>query len=377
MPQRIIFPERGRAALQHFELPAMAEDSVRVRTIHSLMSIGTETAILNQKYDPGTHYDRIFAFPQLKTGVQAVARVESVGPAVRDFAEGDRVYMRMAHGSHQVLPESLLSPIPEAVDSRTACWCGLAKTAFRAAKAAPFALGGRVLIIGAGPVGQMAIRWARSANVGLLVVSDLSAQRLQHAQRGGATHTLCGDIANQIEAIRKIAQGQDANAGENLAGNGNLAGSGEAVRNSDAESAKDRARPNSGVGRDSEVGPDIVVEATGNPAIFASALTAAARFGKVVLLGDTGYPDRQHLTSDVMTKGLSIQATHDSHDRHGWTQRKVDALFFASVLAGRFDVDGLITHEFSPDQCVEAYALATNSREQALGVLFDWSQTDW
>lgn len=310
----------------------MTDDSVRVRTLYSLMSIGTETAILNKRYDPGTHYDRIFSFPQLKTGVQAVARVQAVGPAVGDFKVGDRIYMRMAHGSHQVLPESVLSPIPEAVDSRSACWCGLAKTAFRAAWAAPFALGRQVLIIGAGPVGQIALRWARSANVGLLAVSDLSEERLAHAQRGGATHTLCGDIADQLTDIGQMNGG---------------------------------------------AGPDVVVEATGSPAVFPSALAAAARFGKVMLLGDTGFPDRQHLTSDVMTKGLTIQATHDSHDRDGWTQRQVDAQFFASLIADRFDVGGLISHEFSPDDCVAAYALAVERRGETMGVLFDWSQSDW
>lgn len=332
MPHRIVFPERGRAVLQEFDLPEMAGDSVSVRTIYSLMSIGTETAILNRRYDPGTHYDRIFGFPQLKTGVQAVARVEAVGPDVRDFEVGDRIYMRMAHGSHQVMPEALLSPVPEAVDSRDACWCGLAKTAFRAARAARFDLGAQVLVIGAGPVGQMAVRWAKSANVGLLAVSDLSGQRLAHARHGGATHTLRGDVAGQLEAIGAMNGG---------------------------------------------AGPNVVVEATGSPAVFASALAAAARFGKVILLGDTGFPDRQHLTSDVMTKGLTIQATHDSHDTDGWTQRRVDAFFFASLMAGRFDVGGLITHEFSPEDCVGAYALAVDHREDTMGILFDWSRNDW
>ena len=329
MPQRIIFPKRGQAVLQDFDLPEMADDSVRVRTLYSLMSIGTETAILNQQYDPGTHYDRIFGFPQLKTGVQAVALVEAVGRAVRDFAPGERIFMRMAHGSHQVMPEKLLSPVPSAVDSKSACWCGLAKTAFRAAWAAPFRLGGQVLIIGAGPVGQMAARWARSANVGLLAVSDLAEQRLEHARRGGATHTLCGDIADQLAEIGALNHGR---------------------------------------------GPEVVVEATGSPAVFAHALAAAARFGKVILLGDTGYPDRQHLTSEVMSKGLTIQATHDSHDRDGWTQRRIDALFFEALSAGRFDVGGLITHEFPPEDCAAAYALAVERRHDALGILFDWTR---
>ncbi|MGI9286713.1 MAG: hypothetical protein ACR2P1_15105, partial [Pseudomonadales bacterium] len=78
------------------------------------------------------------------------------------------------------------------------------------------------------------------------------------------------------------------------------------------------------------------------------------------------------LSSDVMTKGLTIQATHDHHDRDGWTQRRIDQLFFDLVETGRFNLSGLITHEYSPEECVKAYALASDQREQAMGILYDW-----
>jgi threonine dehydrogenase-like Zn-dependent dehydrogenase len=107
--------------------------------------------------------------------------------------------------------------------------------------------------------------------------------------------------------------------------------------------------------------------------VFAGALGAAAMFGRVVLLGDTGYPARQALTSDVMTKGLTIVATHDHHDRDGWTQRRIDALFYRSATGGSFPLDGLITHEFSPEACGAAYELADQHRDEAIGILFDWS----
>ncbi|MGI9248931.1 MAG: zinc-dependent alcohol dehydrogenase, partial [Woeseiaceae bacterium] len=115
---------------------------------------------------------------------------------------------------------------------------------------------------------------------------------------------------------------------------------------------------------------------TGNPAVFQHALAAAPMFGKVILLGDTGYPGRQCLTSDIMWKGLTVQAVHDSHDRDGWTQRRIDKKFFASVADGRFDLSGLITHEFSPADCAKAYALADEQRESVMGLLYDWSKVD-
>lgn len=330
MPKRIVFPEKGRVELQEFDLPDVGPTDVRVRTLYSLMSIGTETTILHQKYAPGTHYDSIFTFPQLKTGVQAIGEVESTGPAASDFRVGDRIYMRMAHGSHQVISESLCSPVPDGIDLKSACWCGLAKTAYRAAWAGRFERGGSVLVIGAGPVGQMTVRWAHAMGVSELVVADLSRMRLDHAARGGATLTLHGSVGDFADAISRMNDGQ---------------------------------------------GPPLVVDTTGSPPVFALALAAAGRFGKVLILGDTGFPGQQCLTSDVMTKGLTIQATHDSHDVDGWTQRRVDALFFDLVKQQRFDLDRLITHEFSPVECSEAYALASARREQAIGILYDWTGT--
>lgn len=331
MPKRIIFPEKGKVALENFDLSAPGPGDVTVRTLYSLMSIGTETIILHQKYAPDTHFARMFSFPQLKTGVQAVGEIERLGEGVTEFSPGDRIFMRRAHGSHQVLPADQCSPVPQGIDLKMACWCGLAKTAFRAAWAGRFNLGGHVLIIGAGPVGQMVIRWAATAGVETVAVVDLSTLRLEHATQGGATRTLCGDVVRHFEQIQKIDQGK---------------------------------------------GPSLVIDTTGNSVVFQHALSAAAQFGKIVLLGDTGFPGEQCLSSDVMTKGLTVQATHDSHDLDGWTQRRIDRLFFTCVQDGRFDLSGLISHEFSPEECGQAYTLAEQQREQAMGILYDWTRAE-
>ena len=328
MGRRIIFPARGQVGLDPFEPRAPDAGEIRVRSLYSLMSIGTETIILHARYEPGTHFAARFSFPQLKTGVQTVAVVEAVGEGVQEFAIGVRVFMRMAHTSHWTLPAAQCSPVPADIDPKLACWCGLAKTAFRAAHAAPFALGGNVLIVGAGPVGQMALRWAHTAGMQTIAVADLAPLRLELAAAGGATYCSEGPLAATRAPLLAAA------------------------------------------GRD---GYDVVVDTTGNPAVFAEALGLVAPFGKLVLLGDTGYPSRQTLTSDVMTRGLTIVATHDHHDRGGWTQRRIDALFFQHARSGTFPLAGLITHEFRPEDCGQAYALATEQRDRAVGILFDWT----
>ena len=332
MPARIIFPEKGKVKLEHYESPVLAQDDVRVRTYYSLMSPGTEGRILYRDYEPGSHFARMFSFPQLKTGVQAIGEVIEKGAKVDEFAAGDIVYMREAHGSEQVLPAAACSPVPAGIDQRSACWCGLAKTAFRAAWAGAFDEASDIVIVGAGPVGQMTLRWGAVSNARNLAIVDLSESRLQHAKRGGASLVLQGDIAECRSQLQSINDGE---------------------------------------------GPALVIDTTGSAAVFQPALSLCARYGKLLLLGDTGFPSEQRLSSSVMEKGLTIQATHDSHDRDGWDQRRIDARFFTEVQAGNFRLDGLITHEFKPSDCVEAYALVSDTREKTMGVLFDWTLEDY
>ncbi len=327
MAQRIVFPAPSKVELQSYDPGEVQDDEVLIKTEYSLVSIGTETTLLHQRYSPNSHFAQRFSFPQLKTGVLAVGKVLQCGSRVNDKKPGDRIYMRQAHGSHQRLPASSTSLIPQSVNPIEACWCGLAKTAFRAAHAAEFFNDKRLLVFGAGPVGQMITRWAHYYGCDKIVVNDLSEWRLQWARKGGAHSSICGDSTNCLSAISKAF---DNNA------------------------------------------PNLIIDTTGNPAVLQAALQASGMFAKIILLGDTGYPEKQQLSSDMMTKGLSIQATHDSHDREGWDQARIDDLFFDALQSQRFDVDGLISQTFKPQQFEEAYRIADKQRHDVLGLLFDW-----
>lgn len=325
--RRIVFPRQGEVVLTEMTLADPGPEDVLVRSLYSLMSIGTETTILHQRYDPDTHFARMFSFPQLQTGVQTVAAIEECGSEVTEFNIGDIVFLRRGHGSHHLISAAECSAVPAHMDLRQACWAGLAKTAFRAAWAAPFKPASHVLVIGAGPVGQMALRWAAAMGCATVTAVDVAKHRLGHAHAGGADSVLCGTLETVMSDIQAI--------------NGGL-------------------------------GPDVVVDSTGSAQVFQQALVAAAQYGKLVLLGDTGYPAEQRLSSSVMTKGLTIQAVHDSHDRGGWHQRKVDEHFFATVATGNFNLDGLIERLFGPEECIAAYNLAENARGSVVGIMFDW-----
>lgn len=326
--RRIVFQSPRVVALEPCELPAMGADDVLVATRYSMISIGTESTILGKRYADDSHFASMFGFPQYKTGVLAVGEVEKSGSNANGIREGDRVFMRMAHGEKQVLPAATVSLVPDDVKLMEACWCGLAKTAFRAAWAGTFSKIQSVAIVGAGPVGQMLVRWAAAHSVRSIAVVDPVALRIDAARRGGATELFAGYVGQYQAQLRALAGGK---------------------------------------------GADVIIDCTGSAAVFADVLAAAPRFGRIILLGDTGYPADQRLTSDVMTKGLTIVATHESHDRDGWTQPRIDAHFFQLVREAQFPLNGLTTHVFTPEQCGQAYEIVLERPQEALGIVFDWA----
>jgi threonine dehydrogenase-like Zn-dependent dehydrogenase len=175
----------------------------------------------------------------------------------------------------------------------------------------------------------MVLRWAVVAGARRVVVVDPLEARLSYALSGGASSVIGRELGEAASAI-----------------------------------AGDSAMPG------------IIIDTTGNARVFQSLLRMAPQFGRVVLLGDTGLPEEQRLTQDVVLKGLTVVGAHDGHERDGWTGRRVTEFFFDLVASRRFLVDSLITHTFVPRDAPRAYDMIANQREETMGVVFDWTAQD-
>ncbi len=327
MANRIVFPSAGEVSYESFESRRPGEHEVCFQTDCTLISTGTETIVYNCLFDPGTNWANWVKHP-FYPGYSAVGHVTAIGAGVTRWAIGDRVVCRAGHASEHVKHEHELYAVPDYMDTQQAAWFALAKIAAMGARVAEYRLIDSVLVIGAGPIGQMTLRWAFAAGATNIIVVDTVAERLQMAMNGGATHTIALPIEESFDAIRDL--------------NG-----GELTR--------------------------VVVDTTGAAAVFPHALAAAAKGGRVVLLGDTGRPTQQHLTSDLMGKGLTLIGAHDVHEEAGWNSSIIIPAFFELVRSGRFSLAGLNTHTFQPEQCLEAYTLASTRRGESMGILFDWN----
>ena len=325
-PQRVFFPGKQQVLLESFDPGSPAKGEVRVRTRFSLMSTGTENIVFNRLFDPGTHWDKWVKYP-FYPGYACVGYVEALGEGVETLKVGDPVAYRVGHRSHAVVPAGSCYPVLGGLPLDQAVWFALAKITFIGARAADYRLGDSCLVIGAGPIGQMSLRWASAAGASSIIVVDTASHRMPLAKAGGATATINEPIDRAREAILK-------------AGNGKL--------------------------------PRVVIDSTGNSTVFAAALGLAADRGKVVIVGDTGTPTQQSLTSDVITRGLTIIGAHDAHETPEWTHATIPELFFNLASRGRISLEGLTSHVFKPGQCAEAYETANRDRSVTMGLLFDW-----
>jgi threonine dehydrogenase-like Zn-dependent dehydrogenase len=219
-------------------------------------------------------------------------------------------------------------PVPHHKDSRPAAGFALAKIGFMGARSAAYQLGDSVVVIGAGPIGQMSIRWARALGVQHIIAVDRNVKRLELARSGGATTTIAKRIAEARQELAAI---------------------------------------------DKDQRPRVVIDATGNADVLPDALGIVARRGTVVLLGDSGSPSQQRLTSDVVTRGVTIVGAHGSLEDERWTSASISEHFFDLVAQKRFSLDGLNTHTFKPQECGKAYEIANTRRGETMGILFDWA----
>lgn len=326
MKQRqILFTGIRQLEIVENNLPAPGDGQVLVRTEVSLMSTGTENICFNRLFAPGTHWDNWVKYP-FEPGYSTVGVVEAIGPNVSAIKVGDRVAHRRGHASAHIVGQDMCNTVPDAVPAEYAAWSALGRITYNGARQVGFHLGDRVAIVGAGPIGQMTLRWAMACGAEESVMIDSMPKRLDIAKKGGATYTLNANVADVKPQIEELL--------------GML--------------------------------PDVVADATGHQVVFEAALKLVRTQGRMLLIGDTGTPTEQRLTGDVVCRAISIHGAHDGTTYPDRSRDDIAQLFFRLVSSGRFRMDGMNTHWFSPDQAADAYRLANEARGETMGILFRW-----
>lgn len=180
--RQLQFTALGEPRLVEVPAPTVAPGRLLLRTRLSALSNGTERAQML-----GETYNLRRQFP-LRPGYQAISTVEAVGEGVRRFAPGDLVYSA-TFGTHAELhgaaEDDLLVRLPADGCRSDLAFLAVAAVAWNDVGLVAPRPGERLLVVGAGPIGQYAVQAARVLGAAVTLASR-GRRRLEAAAATGA-----------------------------------------------------------------------------------------------------------------------------------------------------------------------------------------------
>lgn len=199
--RKIIFlsPLHVETVVEDFNLTTLKENEIFVKLIYSLISPGTELAMLSGKEE--------WAKLPLCPGYASVSKVIEVGPGVNEYKSGDNVFHYGNHSEYQVLSTTnLCMKVPENLDLKWVPFIRMATVAFTSVRVSQIEVGDFVSVTGLGLVGNLAAQLARLQGATVIGV-DLSEERIRTAQACGVDYTFNGGEENVEEQIRNLTDG--------------------------------------------------------------------------------------------------------------------------------------------------------------------------
>ncbi|MFG3025307.1 L-idonate 5-dehydrogenase [Streptomyces sp. NPDC048254] len=242
---------------------------------------------------PATREDTDVRFPHDRPNLSPGVRY--LGSAAR-FPHTEGAFAREI-----VLPSAMLRELPAGLDLRIAALAEPAAVAWHAVSQAGDLRGKRVLVVGSGPIGALAVAVAARKGASEIVAVDLHAKPLDIATAVGATRTL-------------------------------HAGDAEGIASVDA---------------------DVVIESSGNHRGLASAITGATRGGTVVMVGLLPGGDQPVPIAHAITRELRLVGSFRFND-------EIDQVI-ACMADGSLAVGPVITHTFPVDDALKAFAVAADA----------------
>ncbi|MCU7820852.1 quinone oxidoreductase family protein [Kitasatospora sp. DSM 101779] len=147
-------------------------------------------------------------------GVEAAGTIETVGPGVTGFAEGDRVTYTGsplgAYSTERVMPTDSLIKLPDAIDFETAAAMTMRglTSAYLLRRIHPLGAGDTVLLhAAAGGVGLIVCQWAKL--LGLTVIGTVSSPaKAELARAHGCDHIVYYREEDVAERVRELTGGE-------------------------------------------------------------------------------------------------------------------------------------------------------------------------
>lgn len=331
--KQLVFTEPWKAELKEYDFDAgkVGDNDVAIKTEYSVVSAGTELAILSGNEG--------WAKLPFVPGYGGVGKIIAMGKNVKNFSEGDRVFSYTKHQSY-ANSAIMVVPLPEGIDGKLAVMARIAGVSITSLRVSEAELGDWVAVYGLGLVGNLAAQLFTLAGCNVIGI-DLSEKRIELAKKCGVLHTIKPD-ADLKERIKDLT-------------------SGEMCRS--------------------------VIESTGVPAVAEKAADIAGNLGEVILLGSprgeyktdlTEFLNKIHIAQNgcITFKGAHEWRFPVKPDPRGINRHCIErniGNILQLISRGKLKVNELISQVASSKNCNKVYEGLRNRKDEYIGVVFDWN----
>lgn len=347
MGKAIVFTQPRLLEIQEEEDRPLAGREIRLRTLYSGISAGTEMTAYRGS-NPYLHHRwdterRLFLpneapsqpYPLVGWGYEEVGEVVETGADVQQIQVGQVVYGTWGHRSHAILEEAYAAQRikPAELDPLLAIFSHIGPIALNGILDANIHIGETVAVFGLGVPGQIVAQLAQQSGARVVGI-DLIASRLDLARQTGA-----------IDLALNPGDGSPAWRIKELTG-----------------------------GR----GADVSIEVSGSTAALHEAIRATAYSARVVALGffqgggnqlDLGQ-EFHHNRINLVCSQISNVAPELSYR---WDRIRLVHTIMDLQLSGVLNLRPLISHLIPFEQAAQAFRLLDQEPQQALQVVLDFS----
>ena len=327
--KRILFTDIHKAEFLDNEIEITKENEVLVEMEYTVISGGTEKAVLMCSKNTGQN------FP-VAVGYCGVGYVREIGSAVTKVSVGDRVLVYHGdHAKYKVRPEEKITKIEnDAVASLDAAFVIIASMGLGGVRKLELELGESAMVMGQGLLGVFATQFLRLSGANPVIAADLNPQRRELALQLGADYAFDPSEKDFVEKVMEVTKGKGVNA---------------------------------------------CVEVTGIAQAMNQALECASRMGRISLLGCTrvSNSDVDYYTQ-VHRPGIKLIGAHNQvrpkfeSFPHCWTHHDDCNAIIDMIATGRIQVAPIISRVVSPENATEIYNELCDNKDFPIGTVFDW-----
>ena len=306
---------------------------VLVETLCSVVSAGTDVSIYTGTHRNISNPDAPWPKYPHRPGGHATATVLATGAAVTGLRTGDVIVtMSCRMASHSVLDTTtaIYERLLAAVAPHLAPLASHSTVPINSIRVADLKLGETVAVFGLGLIGQYAVQYAKIAGADRVIAIDPIERRRATALENGA------DLAIDPTGVAAERQVIDYTGG----------------------------------------GAEVVIEASGAGAAVPPALRAAARFGRVILLGSTRGDVTVDIYNDIHRKGVSVIGSNPTPDvgnpQYAWTRGRNLRVALSLLTQGRLRLDNLVSHRVPAGEAQGIFDRLGRQPQDYLGVVLDW-----